>query len=249
MGTQLFTDEELQAMGLDATQATTQEVETIPDAELLVVKKQEVAEYRDIKIESQEGLTTAGTLLVKCKTSIKEIKARLEAAVEPFKQEKKSLDAKIKTTSEPYQVVMAALEAMRERMDALILGYNKRLRAQIAEQQRKEDEKFEKKVEKAIEKSEAKGMPVVMPKAKVIEAPNLYKEIGVQVRKLQTYTIPGVIVEGKEIGEANLRRTNPKLAEIPDCYWVLDTKGLAQAHRSKGCEIAGTIHTVKEITA
>jgi len=88
-----------------------------------------------------------------------------------------------------------------------------------------------------------------MPMHKVIEPVNVHKEFGISIRKLQTYNIKGVVIEGTPLQTVDLTRANPLLKDIPDEYWMLDTKALAVAHRQKNCEIRGTTHTQKEITA
>lgn len=246
---ELFTSEQLEKMGMKKKPAIVEDVVYESDVELLEAKKQELTKYENFKIENEEGFLTASALLVKCKDSIKEISKRLAVALEPFKQKKRELDEQIKKTKEPYEVVSAGLEAMKDKMDELVLGYHKKISEEIAKKQLLADQKFEKDQEKAEKKAEKLGVQVQAPVATVYKKPDTFKATGLQIKTLQTYSIPGFILNGTPMPNAVLTRSNEKLHVIPDQYWILDTKALGQAHKAKGCIIPGTIHSEKKITA
>lgn len=247
---QLFTPEEMEKMNLseDGSTVTAQE-EKLTDDKLLEVKKLEIASLEDFKIEGQEGFVVAGKLLARTKDSIKEVKKRLEAALQPLKDRKAEIDQDIKKAKEPYEVVLSGLDAMEKRMSQLVLDYNAKLEAERLKLQAIEDKKFEKNLAKSEKEAEKQGTTVQIPQHKQITRTSAHQAFGVQIKTYQTFTIPKVIIQGAVLPNASLKRTNPALREIPDQYWVLDTKGLAQAHKAKGCEIPGTIHATKSGTA
>jgi len=220
-----------------------------PDQAVIADTKKWIKTQSEFRLKDAAGLPLAAELLAAAKDKIKEIKKSLEATVAPFKQEKRELDAKIKTVQAPYNVVLEGLDAIASRMNRMVLDFNRELENKRIKEQAKLDRKFEKSFEREVKKSEAQNTPMTMPMHKVIEPVNVHKEFGISIRKLQTYNIKGVVIEGTPLQTVDLTRANPLLKDIPDEYWMLDTKALAVAHRQKNCEIRGTTHTQKEITA
>ena len=220
-----------------------------PDQAIITDTKKWIKAKSEFRLKDAAGLPLAAELLAAAKDKIKEIKKSLEVTVAPFKQEKRDIDAVIKNVQAPYLVVLEGLDAIAGRMNRMVLDFNRELENKRIKEQAKLDKKFEKSFEKEAKKAEAQNTPMTMPMHQVIEPVNVHKEFGIQIKKLQTYNIKGVVIEGTPLPTVDLTRANSLLREIPDEFWSLDTKALAVAHRQKGCEIKGTQHTTKEITA
>ena len=219
------------------------------DRQVLLEAKEFADSQKDFQVGSEGGLAVAASLLAQAKDRIKKIKAAIEQAIQPCKEIKRELDSQMKELKIPYEVALEALEAVASSMNRKVLEFNRQLENKRLAAQAELDRKFEKDQMAAIAESVERQVAPAMPTHTVLAKVDTNKEFGIQIRRLQTYNIPGVVIEGTPIPNAILNRTNKALQDIPNNYFVLDVKALAQAHRSKNCVIPGTQHAVKEITA
>ena len=217
---------------------------TVLDAE----QKGLITQTEAFQIEGADGLTTAAHFLKKAKDTIKALKEKIKDETEGLNERISLLKEEIQKITEPYDVAIEAMKAVEKRMNELTTQYYARLEAERVKLQIEADRLHAKAQEKENKIAERTGAAPVMVQQTRIEAPSL-KGTGIAVKTYQTYSIPGIISNGEVLGNPDLSRCNKKLKDIPDEYWTMDLKKIANAHKMASCKIPGTVHSVKQSAA
>ena len=207
-----------------------------------------IKQSEGFKIEGADGLTTAAHFLKKAKDCIRALKLKISQETEGYKERIDLLKDEIRKVSEPYMVAIQAMEAVEKRMNQLTTGYYIELESARIKAQIEADTIHAKEQERENKISERTGAAPVLVQQTRIAAPSL-KGTGIAVKSYQTYSIPGIISNGEILGNPDLSRCNKKLKDVPDEYWIIDLKKIANAHKMASCKIPGTIHSEKHSAA
>ena len=170
-------------------------------------------EAKALTINSPIAEAAALNLLASSRKARKVVEARR-------KTEKASLDRQVKAIQDKYQVPLTVLRQIEASLEEGLLTYRQAKRVEARRLQQDEDEAFRQRVATAEALEDA-----LLPVPLIVPTPpkTMATESGsVTFKKVKTFDIPGVIVEGKPIVEVLPTRADQRTKDLPDDCFTLD---------------------------
>lgn len=184
-------------------------------------------EVKALSITTPETYQEASDLMIRIRKTRKTQEEELKKRLKPWKDQ-------IKAEQDRAGVGLTLLQNCESMLQQGILTYQKKAREEAEKQQKKEIEKFEKKVAKAEAKAEATGapLPIIAPPPIVAPPPTQVKtESGaLHTTKIKKWRLGPLTPEQLQ----GLKRDDPRVKEIPDCFFGLMTTEISKVVRLLG---------------
>jgi hypothetical protein len=189
------------------------------------------AEVKSLSITNPQSYQSASDLMIRIRKTRKQQEDALKAKLKPYKDQ-------IKAEQDRANIGLVLLHNCETQLQRSILDYQRRAREEADRAQRKEQEKHDKKVAKAEAKAEATGqpMPIIAPPP-VIAAPSSHVKTesgaltSVKVKKWRVKFKDSVLTSDEVAG---LKRDDPRVKEIPDCFFGLVTAEITRLVKAIG---------------
>lgn len=184
-------------------------------------------EVKALSITTPESYQEASDLMIRIRKTRKAQEEALKARLKPWKDQ-------IKAEQDKASIGLTLLQNCEAQLQKGILDYQRKAKEEADKQQKKELEKFEKKVARAEAKAEATGapLPLIAPPPIVAPPPTQVKtESGAlhttRIRKWRLGSLTPEQLQG-------LKRDDPRVKDIPDCFFGLMTAEISKIVRAIG---------------
>lgn len=185
------------------------------------------AEVKELSITTPESYQAASDLMIRIRKTRKAQEEALKAKLKPWKD-------KIKAEQDRANIGLTLLQNCEAQLQKGILDYQRKAREEADRKQKKELEKFEKKVAKAEAKAEATGapLPLITPPPVIAPPPTQIKTDSgaLHTTKLKKWRLGTMTPEELQ----GVKRDDPRVKEIPDCFFGLMTTEISKVVRLLG---------------
>lgn len=199
-----------------------------------IPRTQEIEKFKTLTISvvSPESEAQARRYLTDVRLATKQLKTDIELLKKPHLEYIKSIE----TAAAPWKTILAERD---QAIEKAIVDYNRKVRLEIDERNRKEALKYEKKVERVETKAVAEGkpMPLVLPPAQFAPPPKTVDMEGAKQTtvKRKDWKLPVMFQTLVETPEKLSADTAQGLkSPIPLEFFLLDTSRIGKVVRAGG---------------
>lgn len=207
----------------------------------------ELEAIKGVAITSNETRMRVAEALAEAATRRKRRRELMEAELEPYKLQIKSIEEKRNAKAEPHKVVIGALLNLEQYFERTLRAYDVAEMARAAEEQRRKNAQIEAKNERAMQKAEEKGVAPKLVAPSIVPAPVKQVETvmgSVNRTRVRVCTIPGLLPSDttKAIRTYDIPADDPRIKDVPREFLVLNWSKIAKM-RSAGATIPGLLNT------